>query len=287
VTVTTADRRAIERQRITGLRRELAATRERLRVRKRKLRAAAKRYRRSARARVRAWYQAELAKLRAERARRLRAIGEQIARRVATLKEAAAVAKAEKALTDQLRVLDALRAVRGGAKGERAAARRAIRERAAGLRRDTDDTVIREIEHHDPALLPVWRKVGRTIKPKPRESLPEAFFRWVHDNAEETIAIQADAGEQGAERLIRDLAEQEKAFREAEYARDVARLHVTTRGETLTVRRGGKRIAVFALRDGRLGRAVSRRSPADLELAREAARRYLAKLRRELAEVPF
>lgn len=202
--------RAVEAGKLRALQRDVARARAALRARMVKLRAAAKRYRASARRRVRAWYQAELAKLRAERARRYAEIGLTVKRRAAELKERAALARSLKRLDEHRRVLAALRAVRGDRAGRTAEARAEHTRRARELRETSREDVVREIEHHDPALLPVWEKVGSRIKATARKSRAEAFFEWVEANAEETIAIQAAAGDREAARVWK---EQEAAAR--------------------------------------------------------------------------
>jgi hypothetical protein len=177
-----------------------------------KLRAAAKRYRASARRRVRAWYQSELAKLRAERARRYAEIGLAVKRRAAELKERAALARATKRLDEHRRVLAALRAVRGDRAGKTAEARAEHARRARELRDTSREDVVREIEHHDRALLPIWEKIGPRIRATARKSRAEAFFEWVEANPEESIAIQAAAGDREAAKLWKEQARAAKEF---------------------------------------------------------------------------
>lgn len=228
-------RRQAEAQKVRALRRELARARAALRARMRRLRAAAQRYRKSARRRVRAWFRAELAKLRAERDRRLGEIRLTIARRAAELKERAAVARAEKRLGDHREILAALRAVRGDRAGRTAEARAEVAARARDAREQSREDVIREIEHHDRALLPVWEKVGATIKATARQSRAEAFFKWVHDNPEEATRIQADAGEAEALRLWQARQRAEHAIGLASIR---ARLHREHGGDLVEVWKG-------------------------------------------------
>lgn len=237
--------RAVEAGKLRALRRDVARARAALRARMVKLRAAAKRYRASARRRVRAWYQAELAKLRAERARRYAEIGAAVKRRAAELKERAALARSLKRLDEHRRVLAALRAVRGDRAGKTAEARAEHTRRARELRETSREDVVREIEHHDPALLPVWRKVGERIKATARKSRAEAFFEWVEANAEEAVAIQAAAGDREAAKLWK---EQEAAARALadEKARRVEQRAARRRAHVTAHRRrsGRKRRAV-------------------------------------------
>lgn len=229
--------RAVEAGKLRALQRDVARARAALRARMVKLRAAAKRYRASARRRVRAWYQAELAKLRAERARRYAEIGLTVKRRAAELKERAALARSLKRLDEHRRVLAALRAVRGDRAGRTAEARAEHARRARELRETSREDVAREIEHHDPALLPVWEKVGSRIKATARKSRAEAFFQWVEENPEESIAIQAAAGDREAAALWK---EQEAAARALadEKARRVEQRAARRRAHVTARRRG-------------------------------------------------
>lgn len=229
--------RAQEAQKLRSLRRAVARARAALAARMKRLRAAAKRYRASARRRVRAWYQAELAKLRAERARRYAEIGETVRRKAAALKERAALARAQRKLDEHRRVLEALRAVRGDRAGRTAEARAEHARKAREAREASREEVVREIEHHDRSLLPVWEKVGARIKATPRKSRSEAFFEWVQANPEEVIRIQADAGDREAAALWK---EQEQATRElaAEKARRAQQREARRRTHVAASRRG-------------------------------------------------
>lgn len=239
--------RAVEAGKLRALRRDVARARAALRARMVKLRAAAKRFRASARRRVRAWYQSELAKLRAERSRRYAEIGAAVKRRAAELRERAALARSLRRLDEHRRVLAALRAVRGDRAGRTAEARAEHARRARELRDTSREDVVREIEHHDRALLPVWEKVGARIKATARKSRAEAFFEWVEANAEEAIAIQAAAGDRAAAALWK---EQARAAQElaAEKARRTQQRDARRRAHVATRRRGTGRKRVRAER---------------------------------------
>lgn len=318
-----SSRRQLEAQQLRALRRELTRARAALRARMKRLRAAAKRYRASARRRVRAWYQRELAKLRAERDRRLAEIRTTIARRAAELKERAAVARAEKRLDEHRRILENLRAVRGDRRGRTAEARADAAARARAARVASAEEVVREIEHHDRALLPVWEKVARHIKAGPRRSRAEAFFQWVEEHPEEATRIQADAGDRDAARLwaeqeaaARELAQEKARRAQQRAARRRAHVAAHRRGKGRQRQRNARaaalaRLKVRARQDHSFGNVVEvfrgrsmlarwRYDPSshrlrdfvhgkffpnhpEGRLAREAAEGYL----RELAAVPF
>lgn len=74
-----------------------------------------------------------------------------------------------------------------------------LRRTATEARQESDEAVARNI---DEALLPVWRKVKRTIRADAHQSRTEAFEQWAHDNPAEVERIQWEAAERDAERLI-------------------------------------------------------------------------------------
>ncbi len=61
---------------------------------------------------------------------------------------------------------------------------------------ESDAEVEHNIEH---ALLPVWRKMRRIIRPTERMTRTEAFLHWVHDHEAEVSTILADHAERVAE----------------------------------------------------------------------------------------
>jgi hypothetical protein len=272
------------RGKVRELRESVRQARAALSARTRKVRAACRRYRRIARGRVRAWYRAELARLRQERDRRLAAVGDLCARKLAELREDQRLAEAERRVADYRRIRSALVAVRGGARKDANALRREHRQREREVREESDDRVRGDVEGIDRALLVVWEAVKRNIVAGPRKSRTEAFFQWCEENPGEVIAIQAKAGNVGARELVGELARQEREHLDAQREGAIRRLHCTARAGSVIVRRGGKVLAKFSAPGDKLGKVERKpRDPSDLSLAREAARRWLA----EREEVPF
>jgi hypothetical protein len=244
---------------------------------------------------VREWYWQEREKLRAERRRRLEQIKVTCAERMRAVKERRAVDAADRKLRDHRQVRAALVAVRGGAVRERAELAREARHREREAREESDSRVRHEIEAMDRALLPVWDRVGKRIKAGPRKSRAETFFEWVEENPGEAIAIQSEAGDRDAERLMRDLAGRKEAHERAQRDAEIDALRVREGASLgdwyLVISRGTKPIGRVSYDAGTMRVTGWSRPPKGDEDERdkilEAARRYLKRRKAELDEVPF
>jgi hypothetical protein len=122
----------------------------------------------------------------------------------------AALAAAVKALLEERGFQAEMRRAEGRArKATRVDAARARIER----KRESDEEVERNLE---PELVPVWKRVKRTIKEGPRRSRTEAFLEWAAENAPTVWRIQNEEHERDVERLVaeeRDLAREMKRAR--------------------------------------------------------------------------
>ena len=98
----------------------------------------------------------------------------------------------------------------------------ASRVRAAERRQESDDEVERNLP---PELVPVFRRVKKTIKAGPRRSRTEAFLEWVEGNTDEAHAILYDQVESDVARMVAEheqiakrLRKGRAAYREPEHA---------------------------------------------------------------------
>lgn len=84
------------------------------------------------------------------------------------------------------------------------------RRRAYEAIQESDSAVEHEILGAAPELLPVWKKVKRSIRGSARRSRAEAFFEWAEENAGDVQAMLADfpSDEAYAEEFERWAAEQ-------------------------------------------------------------------------------
>lgn len=188
------DRRTKDRKRLRELGRELRAARARRRERLSAIKTNCKACRE--RIRVRA---ANARKRLAESIRRTRLRARDLcaqAKATANLEELANIERSMAALELERAEQQQLKIWAGRKKG----ARSSKAERAS----ESDDTVVAEID--DPGLRIVWEKVKHKIKAGPRKSRAEAFFEWAAENTADVYRIQeADAYEQ-LERLEREEA---------------------------------------------------------------------------------
>lgn len=79
--------------------------------------------------------------------------------------------------------------------------------RRAEHRQESDSAVLQNIP---PELVPLWKRVGRSIRGSARQSRTEAFLRYAEEHPREVVsAVEVDA----EEKLARLLAQQEHASR--------------------------------------------------------------------------
>ena len=198
--------RAEDRKELRKLRARLRAAEATRRAATRKIVTAGKRYRRlmrtrwkelraEARRRVNAQIDAERAAMRARYAERKRAIVAEHADLVSRARALLLAEREEQAKT---------RAELGRIK--RALAPRATAREA---RAESDDAVRANI----PAELhPVFAVVRTRIKPSARMTRTERFFQWVEEHPNETLRIQSEQAEAGADKLIREHEAAERAY---------------------------------------------------------------------------
>jgi hypothetical protein len=75
---------------------------------------------------------------------------------------------------------------------------------AAERRQESDGEVLANI---DPALVPLWNRIGRKIRGSSRQSRTEAFLHYAHEHPREVIEAQ----EGNADEMIRELERQAEA----------------------------------------------------------------------------
>jgi hypothetical protein len=88
---------------------------------------------------------------------------------------------------------------------------------------ESDDIVRTDLAAHHPELLPVFERLRRTFKARPRMSRTETILHWAEENPREVMVISSHEAERGLKHAIR---EHEKAEREAH--RERARVVKTT-----------------------------------------------------------
>lgn len=62
---------------------------------------------------------------------------------------------------------------------------------AKETREEQIEAALRDVETLDPALVPLLKKEGRTIAPKPRQTMGEAYLEWIAENPERVREYQA------------------------------------------------------------------------------------------------
>lgn len=142
--------------------------------------------------------------------------------------EAASIRDAKREEANALRAKkDAERAFKSEMKQIEASTRARDKERKRATPKERaseqDDAIVSELEHAHPRLVPLWRKVRRSIRGNDRKSRLEAFLQYAEENPSEVHA------EEDRE-LARDLRAHERAQQQAARRESTARMTLTQRG---------------------------------------------------------
>jgi hypothetical protein len=111
------------------------------------------------------------------------------------------IGRAQVAIKAEAEMLDAVRRAGRAVKLGKSSRRTAPRMTAAERRAESDDEVRNNI---DPELLPVWEKLKSKIKATERMTRTEAFAHWAHDHAQEVRNMVDAAAEASIAELLRE-----------------------------------------------------------------------------------
>jgi hypothetical protein len=117
-------------------------------------------------------------------------------------------AQATQCATDEATARQGLTAQLTAARGELAEARRSWshhygRKRSSSSAKERREETADEVTHNlPPELVPVFRRVERSIHGSPRRSRTEAFLEWAEENPDEVHAIVYEQAERDVARLI-------------------------------------------------------------------------------------